>query len=338
MFPETQPTPQPEIKPAHSPLTPLLSFFVVILLAISGFLGYQNMQLQKQIASIQSAPLPTPTQSVNPIANWRTYTNARLGYALQYPNAWQVEENTIYPIPSKPAATFIFEKQTEFAPGVYIWIQPQVEPKQWITEQLISPDFSQMKTQSVTIGGLPGTKISGVPGPLEQEWVFVTKSNQSIIFYASAQTDMSMFDQILSTFKFLEQTSTTDTSAWKAYQMEEFSFKYPATWKLDSNGRKITYVNPAVTLLAMSSNDPMYTECMKLDDIKTIGSLAVKSYSREISVEACNGGDPTELEKWIVKANSEGYQPGIQYIYSSTQKTEAEKIFEVILSSFRFTQ
>ncbi len=124
----------------------------------------------------------------------------------------------------------------------------------------------------------------------------------------------------------------------KTYQNSEFSFKYPASWVLDTNGKKVSSSDPEITLWVFSSNDPMYNECMKLDSTKILGILLVKTFSRVTTAEACNGGDTTLREKWIVKSNGEGYAPGIQFIYKSSQQDEAEKTFDQILSTFRFLE
>lgn len=124
------------------------------------------------------------------------------------------------------------------------------------------------------------------------------------------------------------------TSNWKTYQNSEFTFKYPLDWQID--GKKISSTDSAILLWSFGSSDPMYNECMKLDDTKIIGNLRIKTFSRIVTAEACSGGDTTTMEKWIVKTTGEGFAPGIQYIYKSTQKVEAEKFFNQILSTFQF--
>lgn len=127
--------------------------------------------------------------------------------------------------------------------------------------------------------------------------------------------------------------------SWKTYQNSEFTFQYPDNWLLGVNGKEITSPNPQVTLWVFSSGDSMYNECMMLDETKKyVGNISVKTYSRVITGEACSGDDATSREKWIVKADGEGYAPGIRYVYKSTPQDEAETFFYQILSTFQFVE
>ena len=205
----------PEFQPKPNYLkTIIFLVLIVFTLGLIAYLFFQNQKLQKQVLNPQvsptiQAPSPTPKTvssiSIAPdeTAGWKTYTNTTNKYSLSYPPTWQIRENVTDILPNKPSLTYIFDEIGEFAPGIYIWVVPKVEPKQWITEQLFSPDYTQAKTDSIIIDSIQGAKISGIPGPLEQEWVFVNKDSQSFILYAGAMTDMTIFDQILSTFHFL---------------------------------------------------------------------------------------------------------------------------------------
>lgn len=133
-----------------------------------------------------------------------------------------------------------------------------------------------------------------------------------------------------------EPSAEAETANWKTYTNQEFSFKYPADWLI--SGKKISSPSADITLWAFGSTDPMYNECMKLDKTDVVNNLKIKTYSRVIGTEACSGGDAAEMEKWIVKTDGEGYAPGVQLIYKSTKKTEAENIFDQILSTFKFNE
>lgn len=134
-------------------------------------------------------------------------------------------------------------------------------------------------------------------------------------------------------------TINTDTiNNWSVFENAEFSFKYPSNWQLRTDGRTIESLVPDLVLWTFGTEDPMYNECMKLDDSTVAGELLIKSYSRIVTVEACSGGDMSEREKWIVKADGEGYAPGIQYFYKSTESSVAEHYFDQILSTFKFSE
>ena len=103
------PTPEPNLTPvqvsepkAKFPVMYLvLSLFVLVLLASTAFLYYQNMQLKNMLAKypVQTAASPTPTSyqspvpstTTNPTANWKTYNNKVLKYTINYPSDWLID-------------------------------------------------------------------------------------------------------------------------------------------------------------------------------------------------------------------------------------------------------
>lgn len=234
----------------------LIGLFIILIIFFSLmiYLLFQNKRLKNQTSqsispTIQvSTPTPRKISSISitddETAGWRTYINTTYKYSLSYPPTWQIRENVTDLFPNKPPSTYIYEKVVEFAPGIYIWVVPKVEPKQWITELLISPDYDQIKTEDITVTGIRGIKVSGIPGPLEQEWVFLNKNNKTIILYAGVQEeDMSVFDQILSTFRFIDQSNLPKLSEeilTKGWYWGSFSQKLAGTpddWIYQEAGR-----------------------------------------------------------------------------------------------------
>src|SRR3972149_9965870 len=75
----------------------MLSLFLIILVGIIAFLGYQNWMLQKQINSLQVVPSPTPIANLSRdevIRDWKTYTNSISGYSLKYLPTLKLVEST----------------------------------------------------------------------------------------------------------------------------------------------------------------------------------------------------------------------------------------------------
>lgn len=122
---------------------------------------------------------------------------------------------------------------------------------------------------------------------------------------------------------------------WKIYTNTEFSFRYPRSWSVD--GKRIFSVGKTIEIWASTSQDPLFNECMKLDSIQKNDSLTVKTFSGTSSSEMCDPANLNKKEKWIVKPEGEGFQPGIQYLYK-VDDLVAEKIFDQILSTFKFTE
>ncbi len=97
-IPQTTPNPRSVPKP---PIQTILIIIILILIGSSVYLGYQNMQLQKQIKQMQNIPTPTPTETPFPsrpqpvISGWKLYTDLSNGdFSFEYPNF--MPDPTIY--------------------------------------------------------------------------------------------------------------------------------------------------------------------------------------------------------------------------------------------------
>ncbi len=80
----------------------LISVVAILSLSAAGYLFIQNRQLQNQTVKLVSptqfsapapAPTPAPVPTINPTANWKTYTNKELGYSIQHPSDWTEQYN-----------------------------------------------------------------------------------------------------------------------------------------------------------------------------------------------------------------------------------------------------
>lgn len=89
-----------EPKTKFSVMYLVLSLIILALLASTIFLYYQNMQLKNMLAGYQAQPTVSPTPTIHqspvpsndPIANWKTYTNTKLGFEIKYPPSVQVNK------------------------------------------------------------------------------------------------------------------------------------------------------------------------------------------------------------------------------------------------------
>jgi hypothetical protein len=98
-----QPTPPPqpsgplfdEPKPnTSSVLLGIIAILLFLALGAAGYLLYQNLQLKNQLAQLQltpTSPMPVPSITPNPSADWETYVNSIENFSFKYPTTWTVD-------------------------------------------------------------------------------------------------------------------------------------------------------------------------------------------------------------------------------------------------------
>ncbi|CAN5315025.1 hypothetical protein BH10PAT1_BH10PAT1_1380 [soil metagenome] len=98
-----QPTPvvnPVEPKPKSNLLMIGLGLIILVLLLVSGYLGYQNMQLQKEVTSMKTADKmmvetsPNPVATTDPTNGWKTYTNSDFNFSFKYPTNFEVNDGS----------------------------------------------------------------------------------------------------------------------------------------------------------------------------------------------------------------------------------------------------
>lgn len=180
----------------------IVSFLTIFSLAASGWLFYQNLQLQKQISQLQTQPSPSPAASpvANPTANWKTYTNPSLKYLLKYPQSWEIQE---YPDADLPYVLHRLELRNNNKPQLVIEIYKELRVK-------TVPEDKVVRSEQITISGVTGTKNwhNSFGPPAEIIIIFDTKTYRILLQDANQNQTV---DQILSTFKFLDQNSQTSS-------------------------------------------------------------------------------------------------------------------------------
>ncbi len=92
--PATPPVmPEPAIAmPKKSPWTLILSLLSIFALVAAGYFYWQNTQLKSQ-STPAPAPVVSPQSSVDPIADWQTYTNNKYHYTVQFPSEYSAGYN-----------------------------------------------------------------------------------------------------------------------------------------------------------------------------------------------------------------------------------------------------
>lgn len=189
----------------------IVAILVLLSLAIA-FLFYQNWQLKQTVNRLYQslASNPTPPQMVSlptpdPTADWKTYTNSEIGISLKYPSDYKISEQKI-------------------TTGISIQLKNK-ENTIYIGEGLFGSDNKPFNTEEIIIDGKKLNKYSykyelnNTTESIEQ--IVVQLSEETPEFYirtvswysqpprrALSQKEIELFDQILSTFKFIEPLIT----------------------------------------------------------------------------------------------------------------------------------
>jgi hypothetical protein len=84
----------PQQKPKFPVMYLVLSVFILLFLASTAFLYYQNMQLKNMLASYQTpAASPSPSTTPDPPADWKVYTNSIQKISFKYPSTWTLDSD-----------------------------------------------------------------------------------------------------------------------------------------------------------------------------------------------------------------------------------------------------
>lgn len=177
-------------------LAPLL-IVVIIALAVSGYLIYQKKATSNPIPTPlpQQTPQPSPSPA-DETANWKTYTNAKLGYSFKYPQDW-IDRSTdidkqqnivrlVYIVADKEHTFFVGAKERGGPPADEIegttvkYGNTSFSRRIWMKDN--KPFFIVARPDNYSVAG--GIEINLPPD--------------------SPDTYIKVFDQILSTFKFTQ--------------------------------------------------------------------------------------------------------------------------------------
>ncbi len=199
----------------------LLITFIVLSGIIWGTIGYV----------ISHAPV---SETVASTAAWKIYKNKYYGFEISYPPNFFVNES------SNGDVVHIVRDDKHDLADSNIYIDGDaikgMDLKYWaeaMSELSFGADY---KIRDEVFAGRPAeTKYSGT-----FENIVISNPYESQPGYLRIQANVGDSDsaQMLKTFKFTDQATTTSTSDWKTYvdSNYRFEFKYPANDRVDNKG------------------------------------------------------------------------------------------------------
>lgn len=229
-----QPVQQPD---TPQPITPVLSkdpkpqglgrskgiLWIGVVLLVVALVGagayYLGSRRTVPTTNLELASTQTPTPTPDPTANWKTYTSNRAGFSLKYP--------TSLPIETRLCGGTCLE-DLSFTPNpfagsssiavVLAFKDPRIKTLDDYKNIFIKNDSSIINVQAANIGGNTAVsyKLSGGIPPLpiieyaviHNDYYYLIRLEDSDETNKDLIGNQKMFDQILSTFKFIEATSS----------------------------------------------------------------------------------------------------------------------------------
>lgn len=167
---------------------PLILLLIAIILIGAGAYNYFHNK---------NSPQPTIDTS-----NWSTYRSAKYDFEIKYPSDWKVEEIQNYDSQSQPTGgTSIYLKSTDLH-GI-----------------ILNPLGDHPVTLSNKKDSLNGWVVH-VPNQKYPNFlieVLTLNARETI-----DPNKLPLIDGIISTFKFTQATSTTQSSDWKTYRNDKY--------------------------------------------------------------------------------------------------------------------
>lgn len=393
--PSSAPTKEIGSKPTQGSLVvPILGLLVLVLLGLSGFLVYQNMSLQNQIARL--AANQTPMASIPPIlapttdptANWKTVTSKFWTFKVP-PNLNSVQcssmDQLLIGSPSASNSLFDQDKTAECnfdQPGDLLSVfrgldntgnaviiptntDPKLDPTVSNRQDILVDEKKAVFQQETTsMGQGTGTWYK----------VYIHQLNYTDVITFNDVGQKSLFDQILSTFRFTNQAALDTTANWVSYTPTDVSIKVPPqlrepgqtqlpgnhlslensdetaplnTFVINSNWQtsnaactsaQVCFqrdVASAKGALTASNGKNTYTQVVSMVDKQPVSGIQVNTPS-DIS-SGTNIGGYSDITYYVEK-NGNVVQLSFHILGDPNTATAQSPLIDRILSTFAFTQ
>lgn len=364
----------------------------VILLGVGVVIG---VLLGKQLYSPTAQLIPTPSslpseasaKEVDPISNWKIYSNNSAGISFKYPPEWEeqpllvrgsgftqeiTDKKNVYRLTFMTVGNYNqntgkpYEKIQGFAgfpyPGNIIMMNG-AEGHQYL------PRAGSENENDVTFFSRDLKNIYSIT--LQTGGITISDPNlDPKVTLESIEGGKKLFLQILSTFKFLDQSSV-DSSNWKTYTNTKykFSFKYPSeteakeiTTQSEGNRKVLFAVSTSKTGATQRQNTEFYDgysftvmtveklPAETIDNIanefilscKNVGELTkplenkIKNGTRGLTF-SCRGLG--EFTYWLFSASKADNNYFELRIFSEgPDKSNYQKTIDQILSTFKFLE
>lgn len=234
----------------------LLLLLILLLIAFYAFLTIttNSQTLQSSLVQLtQVSPAPT---SVNETSNWTTYTDSLNGFSLKYPSRWQEEKNC----QGKGATDYTCLVSSDFEQlaagaimggiikGELIMVGADIKALS-VSDYCKSTDsLNLLWCKENTINSLKILERKINPTTIQAGIIRDNQIDIQLNFNFPSNSEnqaVLIFDQILQTFKFINQPEFPD---WLEYNNNSINFYYPKAWtireeKVDTDTFPTIFIN-----------------------------------------------------------------------------------------------
>ena len=204
-----------------------IPLLIILLIAAGTGMGifYYYSKISREINAISSTQISQSNRTLD-TSGWETYVNRKYTYSVKYPKNWKAENypkigrGAVEDLNQAPAVAF-HPMEDSFPFFMTLNIQV-IEDKSW--EQVLKDHdilirnsgyitIDNREVESVSVGGVEGVKTiekrawlgEDEKGRTSEEFtVILIEKNQKVYLLDSMKDHLTIFNNMLSTFKFIE--------------------------------------------------------------------------------------------------------------------------------------
>lgn len=340
---------EPIVKKQNIFLVIILSVLLLISVSIAGLFAYQTQTLVKELTLLKSGqtPVSSTVPTPDPTAGWKTYMNENAGFLLKIPSKIEEVSSTeglvSGPFEANPQLVVSFADKSTIVKntdspfdGFTIYMQEvaQLKMTQFTFEKYLNEELKNVKqsprgiqSSEIIKKAIGGNEFSYIDyEPNIRKYFILSGDGERIALFSrvnSSQDFLNDFDQILSTFKFIDSNLDLE---WNSYEntKDKYSFSYPQGWKI--RGVPGSQIEP-------ESSDIYFIE----GPYKNIDTLnETPEYTIKVEKTQIKSDSQTTEQVSKSKQISDGYVKFSMTLYNPTGELDST-VLDEILSTFKYT-
>jgi len=192
--------------------------YILIIVILALIVIGETLYLLKQEEKISEIKFPEKVVK-DETANWKTYTSTKMGFSIKYPLGWEPWPEEVR---GDSVGVYINKMSQDLYSGINVIRGPLTpeETQEFNPEEILNkyekeiidkefPSANKEVREEILVDGIGSTKFCGVTQEYEEQYcdVVVILNEDETLFircFSEEQECSSTFNQMLSTFRFLE--------------------------------------------------------------------------------------------------------------------------------------